>query len=115
MSMSSIDSSLSSDVLTSTTLTTAGSPFVIVPVLSKTTVSILCALSKCSALLIRMPDSAPLPVPTMMAVGVARPREQGQAITRTAVKARIARPGSPVVISHAASVTNATMSTAGTK
>ena len=30
-----------------------------------------------------MPFSAPLPVPTMMAVGVARPRAQGQEITST--------------------------------
>jgi hypothetical protein len=35
-----------------------------------------------------MPFSAPLPVPTMMAVGVASPRAQGHAITTTAVAAR---------------------------
>ena len=32
----------------------------------------------------RIPYSAPLPVPTMIAVGVARPNAQGQEITRTA-------------------------------
>ena len=31
-----------------------------------------------------MPYSAPLPVPTMMATGVARPRAQGQEMTSTA-------------------------------
>ena len=35
--------------------------------------------------------SAPLPVPTMMAVGVARPRAQGQAMTITATKLSRAR------------------------
>ena len=35
----------------------------------------------------RMPFSAPLPVPTMMAVGVARPSAHGQAMTMTAVPA----------------------------
>ena len=33
-----------------------------------------------------MPFSAPLPVPTMMAVGVARPSAQGQAMMSTATK-----------------------------
>ena len=33
------------------------------------------------------PNSAPLPVPTMIAVGVANPSAQGQAITMTDIKA----------------------------
>ena len=33
-----------------------------------------------------MPFSAPLPVPTIMAVGVARPSAHGQAITKTDIK-----------------------------
>ena len=37
-----------------------------------------------SPFLMRMPRRAPTPVPTMMAVGVAKPSEQGQAISRTA-------------------------------
>ena len=41
--------------------------------------------------LIRIPRSAPRPVPTMTAVGVARPRAQGQAMTRTETKLRRAR------------------------
>ena len=35
-----------------------------------------------------MPCLAPRPVPTMMAVGVARPRAQGQAMTSTDVNTR---------------------------
>ena len=54
-----------------------------VPVLSKTTVLILCAVSNASADLIKIPFVAPLPVPTMIAVGVASPRAQGQEITKT--------------------------------
>ena len=69
----------------------SGSPLVMVPVLSKTIVVKRWAFSKCSAPLIRMPLSAPLPVPTMMEVGVASPKAQGQAITMTAVKLTKAR------------------------
>ena len=53
-----------------------------VPVLSRTTVSMLWAVSRASADLIRMPFVAPLPVPTIIAVGVASPSAQGQEITR---------------------------------
>ena len=62
---------------------TTGVPWVIVPVLSSTTVSMLWAVSRASADLIRIPLLAPLPVPTIMAVGVARPSAQGQEMTRT--------------------------------
>jgi len=65
---------------------TSGCPLVRVPVLSKTTVVTLPATSSASPPLMRMPSSAPFPVPTMMAVGVANPRAQGQAITRTVMK-----------------------------
>ena len=41
--------------------------------------------------LIRMPFSAPSPVPTMTAVGVASPRAHGQAMTRTETKLSSAR------------------------
>src|SRR5699024_8196616 len=41
--------------------------------------------SKASALLIKTPFSAPLPVPTMIAIGVAKPRAHGQAITKTEI------------------------------
>lgn len=42
-----------------------------------------CALSKACPPLIRTPREAPTPVPTITAVGVARPRAHGQAITIT--------------------------------
>ena len=66
-----------------TTSVTTGRPTVRVPVLSKTTVPTRCSSSSASALLISTPSSAPLPVPTMIAVGVASPIAQGQAMTRT--------------------------------
>lgn len=61
---------------------TLGLPEVRVPVLSNTIVLILIIFSKMSAPLIRIPLEAASPVPTMTAVGVARPRAHGQAITR---------------------------------
>ena len=62
---------------------TEGWPEVMVPVLSSTMVSTLCRFSSASALLMSMPNSAALPVPTMMATGVARPSAQGQEMTST--------------------------------
>ena len=50
---------------------TLGFPSVIVPVLSNTIVSILYVVSKASPPLINTPFSAPFPVPTIIAVGVA--------------------------------------------
>ena len=41
------------------------------------------AVSRTSPFLIKIPSSDPLPVPAIIAVGVARPRAHGQAITRT--------------------------------
>ena len=64
---------------------TAGLPRVRVPVLSRTMASIRRACSRASPPRMRMPYSAALPVPTMMAVGVARPRAQGQAMISTAM------------------------------
>jgi len=65
----------------------------------------------------RIPFSAPFPVPTMIAVGVARPRAQGQAMTSTATK--LSRPyvrdGSGPKSSQAIRVTVAMPITAGTK
>src|SRR3990167_3229380 len=66
---------------------TSGFPLVKVPVLSKTIALILQALSRGSPPFTKIPCSAPTPVPTIIAVGVARPKAQGQAITITAVKA----------------------------
>ncbi len=61
----------------------------IVPVLSKTIVSMRLSRSSDSAFLIKIPCSAPLPTPTVIAVGVARPRAQGQAITSTPTNERM--------------------------
>lgn len=47
----------------------------------------LWAISSGSPPLIRMPFWAPTPVPTITAVGVANPREQGHAIHRTVIEA----------------------------
>lgn len=47
----------------------------------------LCAISRGSPPFIRMPFCAPTPVPTMTAVGVAKPREHGQAMHNTVMEA----------------------------
>ena len=62
---------------------TRGLPSVIVPVLSSTTKSAFPVASKAAAVLKRMPFFAPLPLPTMMATGVASPRAHGQLMTST--------------------------------
>ena len=62
-------------------------PVVTVPVLSSTMVSTRRVDSSTSGPLMRMPSCAPRPVPTMRAVGVARPRAQGQAMISTATAA----------------------------
>src|SRR3989338_1988421 len=68
-------------MFSSDTLVTSGLPRVKVPVLSTTTVSTLWSFSSVAASLIKMPSLAPFPTPTIMAVGVANPSAQGQAIT----------------------------------
>ena len=64
----------------------------IVPVLSKATISTLPASSKDTAVLNKMPCLAPTPFPTMIATGVARPNAQGQLITRTEIPLARAKP-----------------------
>jgi hypothetical protein len=59
-----------------------GHPEVKVPVLSKTTIVILLILSSTSPPLIKTPKEAAIPVPTITAVGVAKPKAQGQAMTK---------------------------------
>ena len=61
-----------------------GRPSVRVPVLSKATMSMSERVSRASPLRNSTPNSAARPVPTMIAVGVARPMAQGQATTSTA-------------------------------
>ena len=64
--------------------TTFGRPSVRVPVLSTTSVSTFSIFSSASASRISTPCCAPLPTPTMIDIGVARPKAQGQAMMRTA-------------------------------
>src|SRR5215208_174540 len=94
-----------------------GSPRVSVPVLSSTTVVSLWASSRASPPLTRIPPSAPLPVPTMIEVGVASPIAQGQAMIRTATKLSSAcvNAGSGPSQSHTKKVTVAIRITTGTK
>ena len=110
----------SSASLSPETLTTdsnRGLPSVSVPVLSTTRVSIFSRISNASAFLIRTPASAPRPVPTMIDIGVARPRAQGQAMisTATALIKPKAMAGSGPTTAQTAKVTAATNRTAGTK
>ena len=98
-----------------TTSWTVISPVVTVPVLSSTIVSTRRVDSSTSGPLIRMPSWAPRPVPTMSAVGVARPSAQGQAMISTetaAVKAAVAPPPAP---SQKPRVATASPITTGTK
>ena len=64
---------------------TLGSPFVIVPVLSRTAISVLPVCSREVAFLNKIPFLAPIPFPTITATGVARPNAQGQLITSTEI------------------------------
>ena len=88
-----------------------------VPVLSTTSVSAFCSVSSASAFLMSTPFSAPLPVPTMIAIGVARPRAQGQAMmsTATALTSAWASRGSGPAALQTMKVSTAIASTAGTK
>ena len=94
---------------------TTGLPWVRVPVLSSTTVSTRWRVSRASADLMRMPCSAPFPVPTMMATGVARPRAQGQEMTSTATPAVRAEVALPVANHQAPAAMAAMTMTVGTK
>ena len=89
----------------------------IVPVLSSTIAPSLWAVSSASAERIRTPLSAPLPVPTMIESGVARPSAQGQAMTSTATaetRAKV-RAGEGPKSNQTTKVAIATKITAGTK
>ena len=67
-----------------TTSESFGFPSVRVPVLSTTKVSTFSRISKASAFLINTPSVAPRPTPTMIDIGVASPKAQGQAMMSTA-------------------------------
>ena len=112
-SLRSVFSSISPNGITSVTF---GFPSVTVPVLSSTTASTLCPISRASPLLIRMPCFALTPVPTMMAVGVASPSAQGHAMTSTATKMVSTKEISlPPTTSHRSAATTAMHMTVGTK
>jgi hypothetical protein len=94
-----------------------GSPFVIVPVLARTTVRIRCAVSRASAERISTPFSAPFPVPTMIESGVARPSAHGQAMmsTDTALTSPRVSAGSGPRSNHTTNAPMAMKMTTGTK
>ena len=106
----------SSSISASTRISvTTGFPSVSVPVLSSTTVFTFPSVSSASADLIKIPCSAPLPVPTKMATGVASPSAQGQEITNTATPAVSAFVMScPPKKNHNRAVINAMDMTTGT-
>ena len=93
---------------------TLGAPSVTVPVLSSTTVFTSWAVSSASADLMRMPLVAPRPVPTMMAVGVARPSAHGHEMTSTLMACDMAVSSVEPPSIHTANVTTATTMTTGT-
>ena len=99
------------------TSVTRGLPSVRVPVLSSTTASTELGRSSASALRNRTPFSAPLPVPTMIEVGVASPSAQGQAMisTATRVEQRQVERGLRPEANQTTKVSAASPSTAGTK
>ena len=80
-----------------------------------TTVSTACAVSSASPDLMRIPFSAPLPVPTMMATGVARPSAHGHEMTRMQIAMENANSTLAPIASHAPPASSATAMTAGTK
>ena len=86
-----------------------------VPVLSNTTALIEWSISSDSALFMRIPDDAPRPVPTMMAVGVASPSAQGHEMTSTEMAIDSANSKLSPARSHAAADTIAIAMTIGTK
>ena len=71
--------------------TTWGCPTVSVPVLSKMIACRRPASSRAVASLKRTPFSAPLPLATIIAMGVASPSASGQAITTTVIASIIAK------------------------
>ena len=91
-----------------------GRPTVNVPVLSNATTLIRWAISSATASLIKIPCRAAAPVPTIIAVGVARPSAHGHAITRTATAFSSPICQSPVAQPQPSNVINATANTTGT-
>ena len=93
-----------------------GFPSVMVPVLSRSTVRTRLSRSSASPPRIRIPYSAALPVPTRIAVGVARPSAQGQAMMSTVTSATVAKitAGGGPKSNHTTNAASATTRTIGT-
>ena len=106
----------SSKPAAATTAVTRGFPSVSVPVLSTTRVSTFSNRSSASAFLISTPALAPLPTPTMIDIGVARPSAHGHAMISTDTAATTASPsaGAGAQIIQAANAMTAEAITAGT-
>ena len=85
-----------------------------VPVLSKATICILPVSSRDTAVLNMIPFFAPIPLPTIMATGVASPSAQGQLITSTEIPLASANPTLWPAINHTIIVITAIVITAGT-
>ena len=100
---------------TAATSTTDIRPSVIVPVLSKSTVSTWPDDSTASYPLKKMPDRAPRSDATTRAIGVARPSAHGQAMISTDSAALRASSAPAPASAQPASVTSAMAKTAGTK
>ena len=100
---------------TGTASSRAGRPWVRVPVLSSTTTPRRRTVSRVSPPRMSSPSSAPRPLDTITATGVARPRAQGQATTTVATAGIIAATSPWPVSAHAAKVAAASTRMAGTK
>ena len=98
-----------------TTSRSTGRPRVRVPVLSRTTWLVAAAASSTSAPFTRRPARAAAPVASSTAMGVARPRLHGQAMTTTATPVISACGTDAPRRSHAAAVARASSRMAGTK
>ncbi len=85
-----------------------------VPVLSRAIILTFPASSKETAVLNIMPFLAPIPFPTIIATGVARPRAQGQLITSTEIPLARAKPMPRPSKIHTSVVMTASTITVGT-
>ena len=85
-----------------------------VPVLSSTTIWVRPVSSRDTAFLKSMPFLAPIPLPTIMATGVASPRAHGQLMTSTEIPLASAKPMVCPARSQTIIVTMAMAMTAGT-
>ena len=94
---------------------TTGSPLVTVPVLSSATILILPVSSSEAAVLKSIPFFAPMPLPTIIATGVASPSAHGQLMTSTEMPRASAYAKSLPMMSHTARVKSEMPITTGTK